>query len=77
MKLIVIRHGESVADILSVNEGRADFELTEKGKLQAVKLSQYISRNYIVNSIFQCEIRLCSKLRASSTKCYFLVGQRN
>ena len=29
MILLVIRHGQSEADILDVNEGRADFCLTE------------------------------------------------
>ena len=31
MQILLIRHGESEADILHVHEGRADFELTEKG----------------------------------------------
>lgn len=30
MQILLIRHGESEADILNVHEGRADFELTEK-----------------------------------------------
>ena len=34
MLLIVLRHGQSEADILNVIEGRADFELTLHGKLQ-------------------------------------------
>ena len=32
MQILLIRHGESEADILNVHEGRADFELTEKGE---------------------------------------------
>ena len=35
MKLLIIRHGESEGDILDVHEGRADFELTERGHSQA------------------------------------------
>ena len=35
MRILVIRHGESEADILNVHEGRADFNLTEKGNRQA------------------------------------------
>ena len=31
MILLLIRHGESEADILNVHEGRADFELTPRG----------------------------------------------
>ena len=45
MELIIIRHGESEADILNVHEGRADFPLTEKGKQQAKKLSHWIAAN--------------------------------
>ena len=35
MRLLLIRHGESEADILDVHEGCADFELTERGHRQA------------------------------------------
>ena len=31
MRLLIIRHGESQADLLNVHEGRADFELTDRG----------------------------------------------
>ena len=37
MQILLIRHGESEADILNVHEGRADFELTEKGREQVQK----------------------------------------
>lgn len=30
MRLLIIRHGESQADLLNVHEGRADFELTDR-----------------------------------------------
>ncbi len=45
MYLIIIRHGESEADLLNVHEGRADFSLTDKGKRQAVLLSKWIAAN--------------------------------
>jgi broad specificity phosphatase PhoE len=32
MNLLIIRHGQSEADILEVMEGRADFNLTELGR---------------------------------------------
>ena len=31
MKLLIIRHGQSEADLLDVHEGRADFPLTALG----------------------------------------------
>ena len=46
MKLLIIRHGESEADILKVHEGRADFELTGRGHRQAEAMGRYVSQNY-------------------------------
>lgn len=40
MILLVIRHGESEADLLDVHEGRADFELTERGHEQAIAMAK-------------------------------------
>lgn len=39
MKLLIVRHGESEADILKVCEGWADFSLTERGNKQAMETS--------------------------------------
>lgn len=44
MRIFVIRHGESEADILQVHEGRADFKLTERGHSQAAAMAEYIHR---------------------------------
>ena len=45
MILLVIRHGESEADLLDVHEGRADFELTERGHEQAIAMAKYVAEN--------------------------------
>ncbi|OCA90558.1 phosphoglycerate mutase [Bacillus sp. FJAT-27225] len=45
MELLLIRHGQSEADLLGVHEGRADFPLTELGLEQAAKLADYVSSN--------------------------------
>ena len=42
MQILLIRHGESEADILHVHEGRADFELTDKGRQQVQRLVQKV-----------------------------------
>lgn len=52
MKLLIIRHGESEADILDVHEGRADFDLTERGHRQAQAMGEYVSRNYQISRIY-------------------------
>ena len=38
--ILLIRHGESEADLLKVHEGRADFSLTEQGKQQAAAMAK-------------------------------------
>ena len=52
MKLLVIRHGESEADLLDVHEGRADFALTERGHRQAQAMAQYVAENYHIDRIY-------------------------
>jgi len=57
MTLLIIRHGESEADLLGVHEGRADFELTGRGRRQAQAMAEYVRDNYNVSAIY------CSTLR--------------
>lgn len=52
MKILVIRHGESEADLLDVHEGRADFALTERGHKQAEAMAKYVSDNYDISKIY-------------------------
>ena len=52
MKLLVIRHGESEADLLDVHEGRADFALTERGHKQAEAMANYVADNYNISKIY-------------------------
>ena len=52
MKLLIIRHGESEADLLDVHEGRADYPLTERGHRQAQAMAQYVADNYHINRIY-------------------------
>jgi 2,3-bisphosphoglycerate-dependent phosphoglycerate mutase len=46
MELLIIRHGESEADLLGVHEGRADFPLTPEGERQANRMAAYIAQNH-------------------------------
>lgn len=57
MRLLLIRHGESEADILDVHEGRADFELTERGHRQAKAMSEYIGENYEICKIYHSTLK--------------------
>lgn len=46
MKIIIIRHGQSEADLLDVHEGRADFSLTPLGILQASKMAEWVKMRF-------------------------------
>lgn len=52
MLLLLIRHGESEADLLDVHEGRADFALTERGHRQAQAMAEYVAANYHIDRIY-------------------------
>lgn len=57
MRLLIIRHGESEADLLDVHEGRADFPLTAFGHKQAEAMASYLAKTCKVDRIY------CSTLR--------------
>jgi len=52
MDILVIRHGQSEADILNVIEGRADFSLTELGHKQATKMAEWVNGYMKLDKIF-------------------------
>lgn len=57
MRLLIIRHGESEADLLDVHEGRADFELTERGHRQAEAMSDYVNQHYQLAKIYHSTLK--------------------
>jgi len=52
MRIILIRHGESEADLLDVHEGRADFSLTDRGHKQAEAMANHVAENYNISKIY-------------------------
>ncbi len=52
MKLLLIRHGESEADLLDVHEGRADFPLTERGRCQAQAMAAAVAKRETITKIY-------------------------
>lgn len=57
MRILIIRHGESEADILNVHEGRADFNLTETGHAQAKAMAKYVKEHYKVDRIYASTLK--------------------
>lgn len=60
MKLLLIRHGQSEADVLNVHEGRADYPLTELGRTQGKAMAAK------VESFFKPEIIWSSTLKRAA-----------
>ena len=57
MVLLIIRHGESEADILNVHEGRADFDLTARGVKQAAAMAEHVKARYHVDRIYASPLK--------------------
>ena len=57
MRLLIIRHGESEADILNVHEGRADFPLTKAGLAQAEKMARWVSDRFRIDRLYASPLR--------------------
>lgn len=51
LEILVLRHGQSVADIENRHEGRADFSLTELGRQQAGLAASWVGANCIPTAI--------------------------
>lgn len=68
MRLLIIRHGQSEADILRVHEGRADFPLTEHGHWQAENMAKYVSENYHIDRIYTSTLKRTEQTAAYLTE---------
>src|SRR5687768_13188710 len=51
IELLVLRHGQSQADLEDRHEGRADFPLTELGREQARRVGAWLAARYRVDRI--------------------------
>jgi len=65
VEILLIRHGESEADLLNVHEGRADFSLTDLGHRQASAMAERVSSEIPPEKIWSSTLR-----RAKETASY-------
>ncbi len=56
-KLILIRHGESVANRNHIFVGHTDVELEEKGVKQAELTAQYVYENFKVDKVYASDLK--------------------
>lgn len=57
MQILLIRHGQSEADILQVHEGRADFPLTELGRKQVSQMAEKVAHEFPPELIFASPLK--------------------
>ncbi|PGS50163.1 histidine phosphatase family protein [Bacillus sp. AFS041924] len=57
MEILLIRHGQSEADILNVHEGRADFSLTELGIKQVHKMAERVKDEFAPEIIWSSTLK--------------------
>ncbi|MGM0885326.1 MAG: phosphoglycerate mutase family protein, partial [Bacillota bacterium] len=57
MEILLIRHGESEADILNVHEGRADFQLTELGRKQVRLMAEKVKKEFPPDYIWSSTLK--------------------
>lgn len=60
LELLVIRHGQSIADIEDRFEGRADFELTDLGVEQAKRVSNWVKEHHRPDDIISSPLKRAS-----------------
>lgn len=57
MDILIIRHGQSEADLLGVHEGRADFPLTELGREQARLMAERVTDRFCPTKIWASPLK--------------------
>lgn len=57
MEILLIRHGESEADLLEVHEGRADFSLTDLGRRQVQAMAERVAEELPPQIIFASTLK--------------------
>ena len=61
MQILLIRHGESEADILKVHEGRADFPLTDRGRQQVKLMVERVRSEFPPDYIWASPLKRASE----------------
>lgn len=61
MEILLIRHGESEADILHVHEGKAGFPLTKRGRKQVQLMAEKVANEFPPEAIWASTLQRASE----------------
>lgn len=67
MELLIIRHGQSQADLEDRHEGRADFPLTQLGVKQAQLLAEWVQERFPPELILSSPLQRASRTAGDSS----------
>ena len=67
-KIIIVRHGQTNANLNGITQGQVDSELNEKGISQAEKTGIYIRNNYSVDETWASDLSRTRKTASYITK---------
>ncbi len=68
MEILLVRYGRSEADSLNVHEGRADFELTEKGRRQVTALAAWLKENERFDVVYASPLKRAAETAETVAK---------
>lgn len=68
--LLLIRHGESIANANHEFVGHTDVDLSSRGKLQAEKTAEFVKENYKVDKVYASDLKRAYETgKAVADKC--------
>ena len=67
-KIIIVRHGQTNANVNGMTQGQVDSELNEKGISQAEKTGIYIRNNYSIDEAWASDLSRTRKTSSYITK---------
>lgn len=56
-RLILIRHGQSIANLERVYAGHTDIDLSQLGLMQAQKTAEYVTEKYKIDKIYASDLK--------------------
>ena len=70
--LILVRHGQSVGNVLEVFCGQKDYPLTERGKMQAELTAAYLKEHYQIERIYSSDLSRAMQTAAPTAEAFGL-----
>ena len=71
-QIIIVRHGQSVANEQSRFAGHSDFDLTDLGRHQAELVAEYVHKNFKIDAIYASDLKRAYNTAVPTAKIFNL-----